>query len=114
VLSANSPVMDLVGRPLVRVFAEATLADVALVMRRDNASAVMVGTGDLIATERDLTRGLAAGLNPDALVVAVAGPHPIRVLPDTTVIDAIMLNEEVRHLVVSLPGETDGIVPCVT
>jgi CBS domain-containing protein len=112
VLSANSPLSDLLGRPLVRVPADASLADVARTMRRANVSAVMVGHGDLIATERDLTRGLAAGLNPEALVVAVAGPSPIRVLPETTIIDAaaIMLNEEVRHLVVALPDHEEGIV----
>lgn len=113
-LSANSPLRELLGGPLVRVPTRAKLADVALAMRRAHMSAVLVGPGDLIATKRDLTRALAAGLDPESgvLVATIAGPDPIRIPPETTVVDAvaIMLHEEVRHLVVSLPDHSEGIV----
>jgi len=112
VVGPNSPVRQLVARPAMRVSAEVTLAEASLAMRRANVSALLVGIDRLIATERDITRGLAAGLNPDALVVTVATPHPIVVDPQSTVVEAAatMLNEEVRHLLVALSERDQGII----
>ena len=112
VVGPNSPVRRLVTRPALRVSVDVTLAEASLAMRRANVSALLVGVDRLIATERDITRGLAAGLNPDALVITVATHHPIIVDPESTIVEAAatMLNEEVRHLLVALSDHDEGII----
>lgn len=82
-------------------------------MRSKNLSAVLVSpTHDAIVTERDLTRALANELPPDTPVSLVATPLPITVPAGTDVVDAaaLMLNQEVRHLIVELPDGSTGIV----
>ena len=63
-------------------------------------------------TERDLARALGAGHSPEEPVGVVTTRHPVAVSGDDTVVTAAarMLNEEVRHLVVELPGGAVGVV----
>ena len=61
VVDARSHIGRLVSREPVRVEDDATLAEAATVMRDANVSSVLVGMHGAIATERDLTRALAAG-----------------------------------------------------
>jgi acetyl-CoA synthetase len=71
-------------------------------MREANVSSVLVGDGAAMATERDLARALAAGMGPDEPITTVASAYPVRVPADTSVVDAaaLMLNEEIRHLLI--------------
>jgi len=112
VVGPNSPVRHLISRSVIEAPADATLAEAASTMRKANVSALLVGDDRRIATERDITRALAAGLSPDAPVAAVATPRPITVGPETTVIEAAacMLNDEVRHLLVQVGERGEGIV----
>jgi signal-transduction protein with cAMP-binding, CBS, and nucleotidyltransferase domain len=81
-------------------------------MRDANVSSVLVGTNGAIATERDLTRALAAGLSSETPILAVSSRHPVRVLADLPLVDgaALMLNEEIRHLVIGFPDGSEGVV----
>jgi CBS domain-containing protein len=71
-------------------------------MRGENVSALLVDNGAGIISERDMTRALAAGLGPESPVSEVDTPWPITVPGEMTIQDAaaLMLNEDVRHLVV--------------
>jgi signal-transduction protein with cAMP-binding, CBS, and nucleotidyltransferase domain len=113
--SAVTRLDELPLRPVVTVVPDAPLDQVARVMRAHNVSALVVGhAGDPVAivTERDLTQALADGCPPGERVVAVASPSPLTVAHDASVIEAatLMLNEGLRHLVVSRQHRVVGIV----
>jgi acetyl-CoA synthetase len=108
VVGGSSPVGRLATRPAVTVEAAATLGEIATAMREARVSAVLIDGGDAVVTERDLVRAFEAGLDRDEAAAMVATIHPVRVPADITVMEAaaIMLNQEVRHLVVAHP---DGV-----
>jgi CBS domain-containing protein len=112
VTDARSPVGRLVNREPVCVDSGATLAEAAAVMRSANVSSVLIEAGDTIATERDLTRALAAGLSGDESILTVASRDPVRVGASIPVVDAaaLMLNDEIRHLIVEFSDGRRGIV----
>jgi signal-transduction protein with cAMP-binding, CBS, and nucleotidyltransferase domain len=101
----------MIDRHPVGIEETATLSEAAAVMRQANVSSVLVGHG-AIATERDLTRALAAGLSTDEPIVTVASPHPVRVGALTPIVDAaaLMLNDEIRHLIIEYPDGHEGVV----
>jgi signal-transduction protein with cAMP-binding, CBS, and nucleotidyltransferase domain len=111
-LDSRSRIGRLVSREPVRVDDDATLAQVAAVMRDANVSSVLVGSSAAIATERDLTRALAAGLSTGAPILAVSSRHPVRVVADLPLVEAaaLMLNEEIRHLVIEFQDGSEGVV----
>jgi len=113
IFGPTTPIWSLVARPAESVDAGSTLGEVAIAMRLANVSALLVeGEGrEGIVTERDLTRALAAGLGPDDRVSIVTSVHPIRVQGEMSILEAaaLMLNEEVRHLVIEQDG-TRGVV----
>lgn len=109
----RSPVSHLVTRPAVSVSASDALASVGQVMRSNNVSAVLVGPGhSAIATEHDLARAVAESHPLSDPIVEVATPRPVSVDADTDVVDAaaLMLNQDVRHLIVEFEGEPLGLV----
>jgi CBS domain-containing protein len=112
ILDPGSAIGGLVTRDAVRVDPSSTLADVAAVMREANVSAVLVGARTGIVTERDLARGLAEGRGPADEIAVVASPHPVSVPERMPILDAagLMLNEEVRHLVVELDDGREAVV----
>jgi CBS domain-containing protein len=81
-------------------------------MRDANVSSVLVGAHGSIATERDLARGLAAGLSTETPVLTVASRHPVRVAADLPLVDAaaLMLNEEIRHLIIEFRDGSEGVI----
>jgi CBS domain-containing protein len=84
-------------------------------MRAHNVSALVVGhPGDPVAivTERDITQALADGCLPGERVVVIASSDPLTVAHDASVIEVatMMLNEGLRHLVVSRQHRVVGIV----
>jgi CBS domain-containing protein len=102
-------------RPVVTVAPDAHLGQVARIMRAHNVSALVVGhPGDPVAivTERDITQAVADGCLPDERVVAIASSDPLTVAHDASVIEVatMMLNEGLRHLVVSRQHRVVGIV----
>lgn len=105
VVGSSSPIGALATRPAVTLGAAATLGEAATTMREARISAVLVDDGDVILTERDLVRAFETGLERDEPALRAATIHPVRVPADVTVMEAaaIMLNQEVRHLVVAHP-----------
>ena len=109
----HSPVSTLVTEPAIRVSLEDTLASTARLMQSRNVSAVLVGPGaGAIVTERDLTRAIAAGCSPRARIAGSATPFPVVVPGGTDILEAaaLMLNHEIRHIVVELSDGSVGIV----
>jgi uncharacterized protein len=100
-IGPQSPV-SAVARPPVRVGAGWSLQAAAHAMREANVSSVLVDPDTAIVTERDLTRALNAGLDPDSAVAAVSVTDLVSVDADATVVEAAgeMLRQEIRHLVV--------------
>lgn len=101
----------LIAMPTPCVSSRATLLEVAETMRRERVSAVLVDGGAAMVTERDLVRAFEVGASTDDVVDDVATWQPLRVPGDVSVTDAtaLMLNADVDHLVVDLPGST-GVV----
>jgi signal-transduction protein with cAMP-binding, CBS, and nucleotidyltransferase domain len=113
VIHMHSPVSSLVSRPVVRIDSDDTLTRASQVMRSKNVSSVLIGPRHVaIVTERDLTRALAAEYPVDTPVGKVATPLPQTVPGNTEILDAaaLMINLEVRHLIVELPDGSDGVV----
>ena len=96
---------------------EATVGEVAKLMRKHNVGAVpIVEDGDLkgILTVNDMTyRVIAEGRDPDkTLVREVMTPDPDTVSSNTTAIDALRLMQDggYRHLPVIEDGRVMGLV----
>jgi CBS domain-containing protein len=97
-----SAIRHLIARPAVRVRADATLSEAAELMLEENISSLVVDPrAERFLTERDLTRAFAGGFGPQDCVDVVA-TGPLRVPAGTSVVDAaaIMLNAQIRHLVI--------------
>jgi len=112
IVGPHSPVGGL-AQPPVQVGADWTLQSVAEAMRESNVSAVLVGGGQAIVTERDLTRALNAGMGSQDLVGAVCVTDLIYLDEDTSVVQAAtdMLHHEIRHLLLrNWRGQITGIV----
>lgn len=107
-----SPLGLIVSRPAPAVDGRDTLSRAGQVMESSRVSAVLVDRGEAILSERDMTRALVAGRRADDPVSSVATPHPLAVSSHTAILDAaaLMLNEEVRHLVVRFDDDDLGIV----
>ena len=113
IVNLRSPVSSLVRCPAPHLPADATLTETGQLMRSLNTSAVLVGPGHAaIVTERDLTRALANECPPDSRVDRIATPIPISVPASTDIVESagLMLDQEVRHLIVELPDGSEGII----
>ena len=106
------PVRELVAGPAVAVDRATSLREAARIMRSRRVSSLLVDHGKAIVTERDITRAIGAGGHPTETVETVATAAPIRVDSSLSVIAAghVMLDEQVRHLVVTMPERWLGIV----
>lgn len=107
IVDPRSPLMLLAAGAAVHIDEGATLGEAAGVMEQHRLSAVLVGDPAIgIVTERDLARGLASGFGADDFLAPFISRPVITVTRDTTIVDAaaLMLNEEIRHVVVVLDG----------
>jgi CBS domain-containing protein len=112
VLDPRSPLSAVILRAALSVPRSCSLADAIEMMREQGVSSLLVDGRSGIVTERDLVRALAAGWAPHEPVGIAASWHPI-VAPATTTVTAgaaLMLNEQVRHLVVELDDGAIGVV----
>jgi signal-transduction protein with cAMP-binding, CBS, and nucleotidyltransferase domain len=102
----HSAVVSLLVAEPVGVRRDATLQSAARMMREHNVSSLVVDGGEAILTERDLTDATAAGHPPSKTVATAMTPDPVSVISSVSVLDAagVMLEEEVRHLIVKDPG----------
>jgi signal-transduction protein with cAMP-binding, CBS, and nucleotidyltransferase domain len=112
VVDPNSPVALLAARAAVTVPQTCSLADAVDVMKAEEVSSLVLEGRVGIVTERDLARAHGAGCAATDPVIAIASRHPLSVPGDTTVIAAagLMLNEQVRHLLVELDTGGIGVV----
>jgi len=112
VIEPKSTVGCLVARPPVWVDETISVGDVARVMRDAGVSSALVRPAGAIVTERDVARAVAAGVEMEGPVLPLATRHPLRVASDMAIVDAaaLMLNEEVRHLVVDFPNGAVGVI----
>ena len=114
-LTVSTPTMGigrLVVRPAVVVPPDATLREVAAALRAANVSSALVGGRGAIVTERDLTRAWADGAEGHEVVVEWASDHPEVVAAGMPIVEAaaLMLNREVRHLIVLMDDGGAGVV----
>ena len=107
----KADIRRLVVGPAPVLEAGATIREAAKALRAMNVSALLVTGPDQIVTERDLTRAWSHGMTGEEPVATIATTNPIVVGAEMSVIDAaaLMLNREVRHLVV-VDERTVGIV----
>ena len=113
-LGPDTPISKLRLRPPVRTGRQATIREVAVLMRSEDVSSVVIDTEPpSIITERDLARAVAEGIEPSEPAMAVATRAPIWVPPTTTVVHAAanMVQVGMRHmLVVAASGEPVGVL----
>ncbi len=96
----------LVVRSAVIVEPDTPVREAAQMMRVQNVSSMLVGGPSSIVTERDFTTAWAEGYTGDEPVSLISTDSPLSVDAATPITDAaaMMLNRNVRHLVV-LDGE---------
>lgn len=106
VVTAESPIADLVMRPPLVVPPAAALAEVAAAMRAAGVSAALVDEGGCLVHERDLAAALADGFDGEATVADLALSTAVVVPGNLPVVTAagVMLNERTDHLVVEVTG----------
>lgn len=116
-ISSKEPVRDIMTLDPVMVPAEATVQDVATVMRDLGIGDVLVGDGAGLAgvlTDRDLViRALADGVDINSAPVStLASGDPVTVAPDTAVKDVVDLirDRKIRRIPVVESGQPVGIV----
>lgn len=107
----------LIGAPVVRVCADASLIDVAVGMVESSIGALVLGerhgsaTG--IVSERDLVRALAEGRDPATTQARdIASTNLVWCDADATIAEvaAEMMDAYVRHVLVERNGRLVGIV----
>ena len=110
----DTPISKLELRAPVRAGRQATVREVAVLMRTEDVSSVVIDTEPpSIITERDLTRALAQELDSSEPAVQVATRAPVWVPPTITVVHAAatMVQVGMRHmLVIDSTGEPVGVV----
>lgn len=113
-IGPDTPISRLQLRPPVREGREATIRQVAFRMRGDDVSSLVIDTEPpSIVTERDLTRGLAEGVDSSEPAMRVATRAPVWVPPTITVVHAaaLMVQVGMRHmLVLATNGEPVGVL----
>jgi len=107
---------DLIKRKPVTAGLNATLSDVAKLMKENDVGSVVITEGNRpvgIITERDLVYAVADGLSPETPVTKVMSYDPVKVRQDEDVSSALslMVSRNIRHLVVvSDEGDLVGVV----
>jgi Predicted signal-transduction protein containing cAMP-binding and CBS domains len=109
-------VRDLIKRKPVTADLNATLSDVAKLMKENDVGSVVITEGNKpvgIITERDLVYAVADGLSPETPVTKVMSYDPVKVRQDEDVSSALslMVSRNIRHLVVvNDEGDLVGVV----
>ena len=109
-------VRDLIKRKPVTAGLNATLSDVAKLMKENDVGSVVIMEGNKpvgIITERDLVYAVADGLSPETSVTKVMSYDPVKVRQDEDVSSALslMVSRNIRHLVVvNDEGDLVGVV----
>lgn len=114
--AAAIAIETLIGDRVVRVAADATVADVAKAIADNNIGAVVVGDEErpgALVSERDVVRVVAGGRDPASVPARdIASTALVWCEADDTVEEAAirMTDREIRHLLVERDGALAGIV----
>ena len=114
--AGSTPISDITGDPVVRVAADATVADVAEAIISREVGVVVVGDDErpaALVSERDVVRVVAAGNDPASVpALDVASKKLVWCGADATVDEVAirMMDRYVRHVLVERDGELAGIV----
>lgn len=114
--AGSTPVSDLTGDPVVRVAADATVADVAQAIISREVGVVVIGDDErpaAVVSERDVVRVVAAGNGPASVpALGVASKKLLWCDADATVDEVAirMMDHYVRHVLVERDGKLVGIV----
>lgn len=102
----------LIVRPAVVADPGSTVRDAAGLMERENVSSMLIGDPSAIVTERDFTMAWSEGYTGDEPVERIATEQPLAVDAGTPITEAagLMLNHNIRHLVVFDAGSFVGVV----
>lgn len=110
----ETPVGSLPLRPAVKVDRDISIQGAAALMRREDVSALIVGTQpESFVTERDLARAVAEEIDSSEPVTVVATRAPVWAPPTTTVAHAaaVMVRFGLRHLVIiGTSGEAASVL----
>ncbi len=115
--SAGSILIDtVVGAAVVRVAADATVADVARAITDHQVGAVVVGESArpaALVSERDVVRVVAGGRDPESVpALEVAATNLAWCAADATVDEVAirMMDRYIRHILIDRDGSLVGIV----
>jgi CBS domain-containing protein len=114
--AGSTPISMVTGDPVVRVAAEATVADVARTLVASEVGAVVVGDEELpaaLVSERDVVRVVAAGKDPAAVrALDVASTQLVWCDAEATIDEVAvrMMERYIRHVLVERDGALVGIV----
>lgn len=109
-------ISTVVGDPVARVIADATVAEVAKALVACDVGAVVVGDDArpaALVSERDVVRAVAAGQDPATVPATdVASTRLVWCNAEATVdqVAAQMMNHYIRHVLVDRDGALAGIV----
>ncbi len=110
------PISTVIGEPVARVAADATIADAANAMMAIDVGAIVVGDDErpaALVSERDIVRAVAAGKDPAAVpAIDVASTKLVWCDAEATVdqVAARMMDHYIRHILVEHDGALAGIV----
>lgn len=116
IIHPDDPIRLLVTFPTAVIEPTATLSDLAGKLERECVGALAVMEGDRlggVVSERDLVRAVAAHADPDDLWTSdVMAVEPVEIDVDEPIAVAAerMLEEGIRHLLVTDRGELVGVV----
>ena len=110
------PIATIIGDPVARVAADATIADVAMAMADVDVGAVVVGDDPRpasLVSERDVVRVVAAGKNPASVPAAEVASTKLVWCDGGATVDHVatrMMDHYIRHILVERDGALLGIV----
>lgn len=110
------PVSTVIGDPVARIPADATIADAAKALTEGEFGAVVVGDEDspvALLSERDVVRVIASGQDPAAVRARdVAAKKLVWCDANATVQEVAirMVDRYIRHILVEQDGRLAGIV----
>jgi signal-transduction protein with cAMP-binding, CBS, and nucleotidyltransferase domain len=114
--AGSTPISTVIGEPVVRVAADAMVADVAKAIVTREVGVVVVGDDErptALVSERDVVRVVAAGNDPASVrALDVASTKLVWCNSEATVDEVAvrMMDRYIRHILVEQDGALVGIV----
>nr|WP_090345965.1 CBS domain-containing protein [Mycolicibacterium malmesburyense]CRL78537.1 signal-transduction protein [Mycolicibacterium malmesburyense] len=111
----STPVSDVIGDPVARVPADATIAEAADAIISREVGAIAVGDDarpTALVSERDIVRAVAAGKDLSLPALEMASTKLVWCDAEATVNEVAnqMMDRYIRHVLVERDGELVGIV----